>query len=102
MTKKLIYGMGLCLGLFVVLLLVYLTFDNAISGRAVFASKYSIASVSGSASIFVNLGIFGVIASFLMFLGFLFRRSVKYLKASQIVAAIGMLFIAVGLIWGRS
>jgi hypothetical protein len=102
MSKIIIYGSGLIIVAFVVGLLLFLTFDNAASGHAVFGNRSGVFSVSGPASIFVNLGIVGMVGSFLSFVAYLFSRNPTLLKSYKIIGVASGVSIFIGLAWGQA
>ena len=98
-----IYMAGMIPVLFVVGLLIFLTFDNLLSSRAVYGDKFGNAyEVDGLAAILVNLGIFGLIAWLGSYLAFLVKRSAKLMWAHRAIGVVSGVFIAVGLVYGLS
>ena len=87
---------------FVVGLLLFLAFDNAASGQATYANRLGVFNVSGPASIFVNVGIVGLVCSFLSFIMYLFNRSPLLLKSYKFIGAASGVFIFIGLAWGQA
>lgn len=102
MSKIIIYGAGLAVVAFVVGLLLFLTFDNAASGQAIYGNRFGVFTVNGAASILINLGIFGLVCSFLSFMAFLFHRSPLLLKSYKFIGAASGVFILIGLAWGQA
>lgn len=102
MSKIIIYGAGLVVVAFVVGLLLLLTFDNVISGQAVFGTRWGVFAVNGPASVFVNAGIVGAVGSLILYVSFLFSRKSVLYRAYQIASATSVLAIFIGLIWGQS
>jgi hypothetical protein len=102
MSKILIYGTGLVVVAFVVGLLLFLTFDNAASGQAIFGSCLGAFSVNGPASVLVNIGIIGIVGSLLSFIAYLFSRRPLLLKSYKIICAASGVFIFIGLAWGQA
>ena len=89
--------------LFVVGLLIFLTLDNLLSGRAVYGDKFGNAfEVEGLAAILVNLGMFGLIGWLVSYLAFLVNRSPKLMQFHRAVGVVSGVFIAVGLVYGLS
>jgi len=89
--------------LFVVGLLIFLTFDNLLSGRAVYGDKFGNAfAVDGLAAILVNLGIFGLIGWLGSYLAFLVKRSPKLMQVHRALGVVSGVFIVVGLAYGLS
>ena len=89
--------------LFLVGLLLFLTFDNLLSSTAVYGDKFGNAyEVEGLAAILVNLGIFGLIAWLGYYLAFLVKRSPKLVQVHIAVGVVSVVFIAVGLVYGLS
>ena len=102
MSKIIIYGAGLVVVAFVVGLLLFLTFDNAASGQAIFGSRLGVFSVNGPASVLVNIGIVGMVGSLLSFIAYLFSRSPLLLKSYKFIGAASGVFIFIGLAWGQA
>ena len=76
-----IYMAGMIPVFFVVGLLIFLTFDNLLSSRAVYEDKFGNAyEFEGRAAILVNLGIFGLIGWLGSYLAFLVKRSPKLMR----------------------
>lgn len=82
---------------FVVGLLLFLSFDNAAFGQAIYASRFGAFYVSGPASIFINIGIIGLVCSFLSFIMYLFNRSTLFLKGYKFIGAASGVFIFIGI-----
>jgi len=81
---RLIYMVGMIPVLFVVGLLIFLTFDNLLSSRAVYGDKFRNAYVvEGIAAILVNLGILGLIAWLGSYLAFIVKRSPKLMQVHR-------------------
>ena len=98
-----IYMVGMVPVLFVVGLLIFLTFDNLLSGRAVYGDKFGNAyEVEGLAAILVNLGIFGLIGWLGSYLAFLVNRSPKLMWVHRAIGVVSGVCIAVGLLYGLS
>ena len=102
MSKIIIYGAGLVVVAFVVGLLLFLTFENASSGQAIFGNRLGVFSVNGPASVFVNVGIVGMVGSLLSFIAYLFTRSSRFLKSYKLIGAASGVFIFIGLAWGQA
>lgn len=102
MSKMIIYGAGLLVVAFVVGLLLFLTFDNATSGQAVFGTRLGVFSVSGPASVLVNAGIVGMVSSLVLYISFLFSRKPVLLRAYQVAGIASGLAISIGLLWSQS
>lgn len=102
MSKIIIYGAGLVFVAFVVGLLLFLTVDNAVSGQAVYGSRFGVFRVSGPASILVNVGIFGLVCSFLSYIVFLFNRSQILLTIYKFIGVASGFVIFLGLAWGQA
>jgi len=89
--------------LFVVGLLILLTFDNLLSSRAVYGDKFGNAyEVEGVAAILVNLGILGLIGWLGSYLTFLVKRSPKLMRVHRAIGVVSGLCIVVGLVYGLS
>ena len=100
---NLIYVAGMIPVLFVVGLLIFLTFDNLLFSRAVYGDKFGNAyEVEGLAAILVNLGIFGLIVWLSSYLAFLVKRSPKLMQLHRAAGVVSGVFIAVGLVYGLS
>ncbi|USA41697.1 hypothetical protein NCG89_09210 [Spongiibacter taiwanensis] len=98
-----IYMAGMIPVLFVVGLLLFLTFDNLLSGRAVYGAKFGNAfEVEGVAAILVNLGILGLIVWLGSYLAFLVKRSPKLMQFHRAAGVVSSVLIAVGLVYGLS
>jgi hypothetical protein len=102
MSKFIIYGAGLVVVAFVVGLLLFLTFDNAASGQAIYGNRLGIFSVSGPASVLVNIGIVSLVLSFVSYVAYLFSRSPLLLKSYKFIGAASGVFIFIGLAWGQA
>jgi hypothetical protein len=102
MSKFIIYGAGLVVVAFVVGLLLFLTFDNAASGQAIYGNRLGVFSVSGPASVFVNIGIVSLVLSFVSYIAYLFNRSPLLLKSYKFIGAASGVFIFIGLAWGQA
>lgn len=102
MSKIIIYGAGLAVVAFVVGLLLFLTFENASSGHAIFGNRQSVLSVRGPASVFVNIGIVGMVGSLVSYIAYLFGRSPFLLKSYKFIGAASGVFIFIGLAWGQA
>jgi hypothetical protein len=102
MSKIIIYGAGLVVVAFVVGLLLFLTFENATSGQAIFGNHLGLFSVKGPASVLVNIGIVSMVGSLLSFIAYLFSRSPLLLKAHKFIGAASGVFIFIGLAWGQA
>ena len=98
MSKIIIYGAGLAVVAFVVGLLLFLTFDNAASGQAIYGNRFDTFTISGPASILVNTGIVGLAFSFLAFIAFLLNRSPLLLKSYKLICFVSGIFIFIGLV----
>jgi hypothetical protein len=102
MSKIIIYGAGLIVVAFVVGLLLFLTFDNATSGQAIYGNRLGSFSVSGPASVLVNIGIVGMVSSLISFIAYLFSRSPVLLKTYKFIGAASGVFIFIGLALGQA
>jgi hypothetical protein len=102
MSKFIIYGAGLIVVAFVVGLLLFLTYDNATSGQAIFGNRFGSYSISGPASVLVNVGIIGMIGSLLSYITYLFSRSPVLLKSYKLIGTASGVFIFIGLAWGQA
>jgi len=100
MTRYLIYGAGLLVIAFVVGLLLFLTFENAVTGTAVYGTRSGSFRVSGFASILVNVGIVGLVLSTVSYIIYLAKRSASLLKCYQYIGAVSGVFILLGALWG--
>jgi hypothetical protein len=99
MSKIIIYGAGLLLVGFVVLLLLFLTFENAISGQAIYGTREGdVFFVTGFPATLVNLGILGVISSFISYMCYLFKRHIYFLKAYRFLGLLSGVLITVGIV----
>ena len=100
---NLIYIVGMVPVVFVAGLLLFLTLENLLSGRAIYADKFGNAYVvEGFAAGMVNLGILGLVCWLVVFLAYLLKRSPSLLRPHCAVGAISTLGIAVGLFYGLS
>ena len=98
-----IYMAGMIPVLFVVGLMIFLTFDNLLSNRAVYGDKFgNTYEVEGLAAILVNLGIFGIIGWLGSYLAFLVSRSPKLMRVHRTIGVVSGVCIAVGLVYGLS
>jgi hypothetical protein len=98
-----VYLAGMIPVLFVVGLLIFLTFDNFLSGRAVYGDKFGNAyEVQGIAAILVNLGILGLVGWLGSYLAFLIWRSPKLMRFHQAIGVVSGLCVVVGLVYGLS
>jgi len=98
-----IYMAGMIPVLFVVGLLIFLTFDNLLSSRAVYGDKFgNVYEVEGLAAILVNLGIFGLIGWLGSYLAFLVNRSPKLMRVHRAIGIASGVCIAAGLVYGFS
>ena len=102
MIKIVIYSAGLIVIAFVVCLLLFLTFENASSGQAVYRNRFGAFTISGPASILINIGIVGMVGSFLSFVAYLFSRSPALLKSYKVIGAASGVLIIIGLAWGQA
>lgn len=102
MSKYIIYGVGLFIIAFVIGLLLFLTIDNASHGQAIYGGRFGSFSVTGPASILVNLGIIGIVGSLLVYLAYLFSRNAVLLKSYKFLGAASGLIIFIGWVWGQS
>lgn len=102
MSKILIYGAGLLVAAFVVVLLLFLTFDNAVNGFAIFGDERGVQRVFGPASFLVNFGIVGLVCSFVSYLAYLFSRKPLLLKSYRFIGIASGVFISIGLVWGQA
>ncbi len=102
MRKSIIYGSGLIVVAFIVGILLFLTIDNAMSGQAVYGNRSGNSSVSGPASILINVGIICMVGSLLSFIAYLFSRSPVLLKSYKIIGAISGALIFIGLALGQA
>lgn len=102
MSKFIIYGAGLIVVAFVVGLLLFLTFENATLGQAIYGNRLGLFSVSGPASVFVNIGIVGMVGSLLSYVAYLFSRSSVLLKSYKFIGAASGVLIFIGLAWGQA
>ena len=100
MSKIIIYGAGLIIITFLVGLLLFLTFDNAIYGQAIYGDSRGSFIVSGPASILVNIGIVGMVISLLSYIAYLFSRSPVLLKIYKLIGAASSTLIITGLALG--
>ena len=101
MSKLIIYGAGLLVVAFVVGLLLFLTFENASSGQAVYGTRYGSYFVSGPPSILVNLGILGMVVSAMSYIGYLFNRSSLLAHSYKLSATVSGVLIGIGLAWAK-
>lgn len=84
-------------------ILVFLTFNNLLSGRAVYGDRFGNAyEVEGLAAILVNLGILGFIGWLGSYLAFLVKRSPKLIRVHRAIGVVSGLCIVVGLVYGLS
>ncbi len=102
MSKLIIYGAGLIVVTFIVGLLIFLTFDNAASGQAIYGNRLGSFTVSGPASVFVNVGILGMVSSFLCYISYLFSRNLVLLKGYKYMGAASVALILLGLACGQT
>lgn len=102
MSKYIIYGAGLLVVAFVIGLLLFLTIDNASHGQAIYGGRLGSFSVTGPASILVNLGIVGMVGSLLAYLAYLLGRNAVLLKSYKILSVASGLIIFIGWVWGQS
>lgn len=98
MSKILIYGAGLIVIAFVVGLLLFLTFENAFSGRAIYGTENGSFFVSGFPAILVNFGILSLISSLISYLVFLYTRRSIYQKAYKRLTLLSGILISIGLL----
>jgi hypothetical protein len=84
-------------------MLIFLTFDNLLSSRAVYGDKLGNKfEVEGLAAILVNLGILGLVGWLGFYLAFLINRTSTLMLIHRVIGAISGLCIAVGLVYGLS
>lgn len=87
---------------FVVGLLLFLTFENAALGQAIYGNRFGSFSVNGPASICINIGIVGLVFSLIAFILFLFNRSPLLLKSYKFFGAASGVLIFLGLAWSQA
>ncbi|KZY35122.1 hypothetical protein A3754_18720 [Alcanivorax sp. HI0083] len=98
-----IYLAGMVPVFFVVGLLVFLTFDNLFTGRAVYGDKFGNAyEVQGVAAILVNFGILGLVGWLGSFLAFLIWRSPRLMRFHRAIGVVSSLCVVGGLVYGLS
>ena len=98
-----VYLAGMVPVLFVVGLLVFLTFDNLFTGRAVYGDKFGNAyEVQGFAAILVNFGILGLVGWLGSYLAFLKWRSPKLMRFHRAIGVVSGLCVVAGAIYGFS
>lgn len=98
-----IYLAGMIPVVLLVGMLIFLTFDNLLSSRAVYGDKVGNAyEVEGLAAILVNLGILGLIGWLGFYLAFLVSRASILLLIHRVIGVVSGLCIAVGLVYGLS
>jgi len=100
MSKILIYGAGIIIIAFVIILLLFLTFENAISGQAVFGTRNGVFTVSGFPAILVNFGILGLVMSLISYIIFLFNRRVVLQKAYKYLGVLSSILVTIGFVLG--
>ncbi|BBB29723.1 hypothetical protein [Neptunomonas japonica] len=99
MSKIIIYGAGLLVVGFVVFLLLFLTFENAISGQAIYGTRQGDAFfVTGFPATLINFGILGLILSLITYIGYLFKRHVYFLKAYRYLGLFSGVLISIGIV----
>lgn len=98
MIKFIIYSAGILIILCVIGLLLFLTFENVSSNQAIYGTRYGAYFISGSLSIFTNVGIIGIVVSFLLYLTTLISRNKFLGKASYILGIISSILIASSLV----
>ncbi|MCA0895119.1 hypothetical protein [Microbulbifer agarilyticus] len=100
---KFVYLAGMLPILFVVGLLVFLTFENFLSSQAIFGDKFgNVYAVEGNAAVLVNLGIFGLVGWLVSYLVFLVSRNHSLLLVHRFIGAVSILCIVAGLLYGLS
>lgn len=102
MSKIIIYGAGLLVVAFVVGLLLFLTFDNATTGQAVYGNRLESFVVVGQASVLVNIGIVGMVGSLALLIAYLFRRTPVLLKSYYFIGVASSILIFIGLAWSQA
>jgi TM2 domain-containing membrane protein YozV len=100
MSKTIIYGAGLLIVGFFVFGLLFLTFENAISGRAIYGTRQDdMFFVTGFPATLVNLGILGLISSLISYIGYFFKRQSYFRKAYEYLGYLGGVLIIVGIVF---
>ena len=102
MSKAIIYGAGLLIVTFILGLLAFLTIDNFTNSQVIYGTRNGSFSVNGLPSILVNVGILGLITSFVSYIFFLFKRSTVFLKSYKIIGTVSGALIGVGLLCGQA
>lgn len=92
MTKRIIDGLGLLVIFFVIGLLGFLIFENILSNRAVYAVNNEVFHVSGLKSIFVNLGVLGLISTLIFYLSKRTRRLHQCYKITGFISGLLICF----------
>lgn len=88
---------------FVTGLLLFLTLENFLSGRAIYGDKFgNVYQVEGVSAGIVNLGILGLVCWLALYLAYLLKRSPGLFRVHCSMGAISCIFIAIGLFCGLS
>jgi len=80
-------------------LVLFLTFENLLSGQAIYSNRYSTFYVSGPGSILVNLGILGLALWAISYIMYLFNRKTSLLRTGELLVSTGTILIIVGIVW---
>lgn len=98
MSKTLIYGAGLVIVAFVIILLLFLTFENAFSGQATWGTRNGAFTVSGFPAILVNFGILGLVISLVSYILYLFNRRVMFQNTYKYLSLLSGVLVSIGFV----
>jgi len=98
-VKYTVFGIGVLFSFLLVGLLLYLTFENAQRGTAIYGTRGSDAiHVTGPFSILVNLGIVGLVASFLAYILYVHTRKEVFAKVYFFAPFGSVLLVLIGFV----
>lgn len=96
-----IYLAGMIPVVFLVAVLILLTFDNLMSNRAIYGDEVGNRNeVDGISAIFVNVGILGLVLWLCFYLAYLVSRNPVLIKFHKVIGVASTLCIAAGLAYG--
>ena len=97
MIKRIVYGLGLLVIFSVIGLLGFLTLENILNHRAVYAVDNEVFQVSGLRSVFVNLGVLGLISTLIFYVVYLCKRTRRWHQCYKVTGVGSTLLICFGL-----
>ena len=99
MRKTIIYGAGLIIVLALVGFLLFFTFQNALSGQAMFGDENTTLTVNDYSAVLINLAILGAVISLISYLVYLFSRRNFFHKIYAYLGMLSGVFLFLGVVF---